>query len=152
MSEPTPQPAHRGNVLTRKLGPLPTWAWIGIAAIAVIAWAYWRRSKQQQSSDMAGAGQIPQFVNQVYSNAEPPEREDHEPDRDKHRRRHPRDRDHDRHHRGVPRETGSGGSLQGGKTPVPVGALQQQIPEPRRRRHGGTYEGPHHKRFPWNVG
>lgn len=132
MSEPTPQPQQRhGNVLTRKLGPLPTWAWILIAAALVFGVAWWRQ-RSKPSSDTAGSGQVPQFVNQTYVSPEPPGRPDHEPDRDKHRRRHPRDRDHDRHHRPEPaRPTGSEGSMQGGKTPVPY-----RLPFPPGHRRG----------------
>lgn len=85
MSSMTPEappaaPARGGgNVLTRKIGPLPTWAWVAIVSAILIGWAYFR-SKQAGSSTTAAdttatgtdASQVPQFVNQTYTSVTPP--------------------------------------------------------------------------------
>ena len=87
-------PARKGNVLTRKIGPLPTWAWVLIGAAIVIGYAViaGRSKKQEPSPARAGAGQVPQFVNQTFVSPEPPEPPEPKP---RHRRHHRRDRDHD---------------------------------------------------------
>jgi hypothetical protein len=77
------EPKSGGNVFTRKIGPLPLWAWMGI--LAAIALAYYlikskgssSSSDSSDSSDTAGAGGVdsslvPQFVNQTYVNNTPP--------------------------------------------------------------------------------
>ena len=46
----TPAPEGGGNFLTRKLGPLPTWAWAGLA---VGGFLYWRK---RQAAAAAAAG------------------------------------------------------------------------------------------------
>lgn len=67
--------AGGGNVLTRKIGPLPTWAWVAIAAAALLGWAYY---KNRTSSSSTGSGattdasQVPQFVNQTFTTVTPP--------------------------------------------------------------------------------
>jgi hypothetical protein len=75
-----------GNVFTRKIGPLPMWAWMAIALLVALGF-YLVKSKSGQSStandqtgsgtDTAGAGGVdsslvPQFVNQTYVNNSPP--------------------------------------------------------------------------------
>ena len=67
-----------GNVLTHKLGPLPTWVWISIAAALIIAYSWWK-SKSANAASSANtaasstpADQVPQFVNQTYTTVTPP--------------------------------------------------------------------------------
>ena len=57
MSQPAtertaPAPAAGGNVLTRKIGPLPGWAWGGIAIAAGVGYIWWRN---RQSAAAGGA-------------------------------------------------------------------------------------------------
>jgi len=49
-------PARKGkdNVLTRKIGPLPAWAWTAIAAAVVLAWVYLHHAKTTSSGKPAG--------------------------------------------------------------------------------------------------
>jgi hypothetical protein len=68
-----------GNVFTQKIGPLPMWVWLIIAAVLVIGYA-WLQSKKAASSSSAATGtatgtnasQVPQFVNQTYVTGTPP--------------------------------------------------------------------------------
>jgi hypothetical protein len=39
-----------GNVLTRKIGPLPTWVWTAIVGGVIVLWALYQRSKSGSSS------------------------------------------------------------------------------------------------------
>jgi hypothetical protein len=76
MSEAAPErPARRENVLTRKIGPLPTWGWVAIIGGVIIGYAYYK-NRQSSSSTAAASGtnasQIPQFVNQTYTTLVPP--------------------------------------------------------------------------------
>lgn len=80
-SPPAAAPARGGggNVLTRKIGPLPTWAWVAIVSVILIAFAYWRNSQSGGSTaasstaaDGTDASQVPQFVNQTYTSVTPP--------------------------------------------------------------------------------
>ncbi len=44
--EAAPQaPPRKENVLTRKIGPLPTWGWVAIGGGGILAWAYFKRKK-----------------------------------------------------------------------------------------------------------
>lgn len=52
-SPPAPSSGGGGNVLTRKVGPLPTWAWLGI--IAVGGGAVWLYARHRQSAASAAA-------------------------------------------------------------------------------------------------
>lgn len=78
-----------GSFLTRKLGPLPMWAWMGVGLGAALAYTSWSKNKKaaamasQQAqngtlpttntaSGSTPASLIPQFVNQVYTNQSPP--------------------------------------------------------------------------------
>lgn len=95
MSESAPEPRPSGgkkeNVLTRKLGPLPTWAWVAIVAAALILWAYYKNKQsgqQQAGGATAGAGQVPQFVNQTFTTLIPPTAPG--PDNDVDHDRHPK--------------------------------------------------------------
>ena len=75
-----------GNVFTRKIGPLPMWAWMAIALLIALGF-YLVKKKTSGSTtandqtgsgtDTAGAGGVdsslvPQFVNQTYVNNSPP--------------------------------------------------------------------------------
>jgi LysM repeat protein len=67
-----------GNVLTHRLGPLPTWVWIAIAAALIISYSWWK-SKSANAASSANtaasstpADQVPQFVNQTYTTVTPP--------------------------------------------------------------------------------
>jgi LysM repeat protein len=67
-----------GNVLTHKLGPLPTWVWIVIIGLAIIAWSWWKNksasaaSSANTAASSTPADQVPQFVNQTYTTVTPP--------------------------------------------------------------------------------
>lgn len=81
MSEAAPEraaPARSGgNMFTQKIGPLPMWAWVGIAAAILVVWRLYS-SKQSQSSQAStaasstAADQVPQFVNQTYTTVTAP--------------------------------------------------------------------------------
>lgn len=72
-------PARRENVLTHKLGPLPTWGWIAIAGGAFLAYR-WYSSKNAAASGGTtsssavdtSANTVPQFVNQTYVSTSAP--------------------------------------------------------------------------------
>ncbi len=65
--------AGGGNVFTRKIGPLPMWVWLLIGLGLIGAYVYWKRNQAaQQAQPTANASQVPQFVNQVYTNQVPP--------------------------------------------------------------------------------
>lgn len=81
MSESAPErTGGGGNVFTRKIGPLPMWAWMGIALLVAVA--YYVIAKKNSTAAAASAttntpggvdsSLIPQFVNQVYNQEEPP--------------------------------------------------------------------------------
>ena len=81
MATETPrEPAKKENVFTRKLGPLPMWAWVAIVSAILIGYFY-LKNKQSASTSPTGtnASQIPQFVNQVYTSVTPPTAEGPEP-------------------------------------------------------------------------
>ena len=90
MSEQPAAPPARprsggGNVFTNKIGPLPMWAWVGIAAAILIIWRMFA-AKQSASAaastaatDSTAANTVPQFVNQVYTSVTPPTAEGPEP-------------------------------------------------------------------------
>jgi hypothetical protein len=40
-----------GGLFSRKYGPLPGWAWAGIAAGGALAWFWWRNRQASQASD-----------------------------------------------------------------------------------------------------
>jgi len=43
-------PQKTGNVLTRKIGPLPAWVWISVIAIVILLWAWYEHSKSSSSA------------------------------------------------------------------------------------------------------
>lgn len=85
MSESAPERGGGGNVFTRKVGPLPMWAWMGLALLVAVL--YYMVKKKSSSTTSSGATQspstvntpggvdaslVPQFVNQVYNQETPP--------------------------------------------------------------------------------
>lgn len=77
MSEqPVSAPPRRdGNVFTHRLGALPTWVWIAIAAALVLAYSLYKgrtTSQAPATSTSTPADQVPQFVNQTYTTVTPP--------------------------------------------------------------------------------
>src|SRR5215468_2710343 len=52
---PSPAPGG-GNILQRKIGPLPGWAWAGLAGVGALAWWYFRNRSGQAAAD-ASAGE-----------------------------------------------------------------------------------------------
>ena len=78
MSEQAPErvaPSSRaggggGNVFTNKIGPLPMWAWLGVAAGILVVWRVMAgrssASSQATTTPSSAADQVPQFVNQTY--------------------------------------------------------------------------------------
>ena len=64
-----------GNVFTRKIGPLPMWAWVAIVSAVILGYAYWKNRQSGSTasqSSTANASQVPQFVNQTYTTVQPP--------------------------------------------------------------------------------
>jgi hypothetical protein len=63
-------PARRENVFTHRIGPLPMWGWLAIAAGGLIAWRLYSGKSAAQTGALAttdtSASQVPQFVNQTY--------------------------------------------------------------------------------------
>jgi hypothetical protein len=80
VSETVPEAPARGkkeNVFTRKIGPLPMWAWVGILAAIILGWSLYKSktsgaSPQAAAADTTDASQVPQFVNQTYTQPGPP--------------------------------------------------------------------------------
>lgn len=69
------QPGHPqsgGNILTKQYGPLPLWAWLGIATLIAIGYYLWRRNSTANSTSTTPSSDVPQFVNQTYTNVYPP--------------------------------------------------------------------------------
>jgi hypothetical protein len=83
VTAPAPEtaPAGRGeNVFTHKIGPLPMWAWVGIAAAVLVGWRLYSSKKAAASTsgtsttaaDSTAANTVPQFVNQTYVSTSAP--------------------------------------------------------------------------------
>lgn len=80
MSEQAPEAPARGkkeNVFTRKIGPLPMWAWVAIIGGAIIAFSFYKSktsgaAASSQTGATTDASQVPQFVNQTYTQPGPP--------------------------------------------------------------------------------
>lgn len=75
-TSPPPARSGRGNILTNKIGPLPMWAWVGIAGAILVVWRLYS-NKQNQSqaattTPSTPADQVPQFVNQTYTTVTAP--------------------------------------------------------------------------------
>lgn len=81
MSTPN-EPSSSGNVFTRKLGPLPMWAWMGIALVLAVGYHFYSKSKSSSTTAQTSATNntpggvdsslVPQFINQTYVNGSPP--------------------------------------------------------------------------------
>ena len=65
-------------MFTHKLGPLPTWVWIVIIGLAIVAWSWWKNksasaaTSANTAASSTPADQVPQFVNQTYTTVSPP--------------------------------------------------------------------------------
>lgn len=82
-NEPSGSSAGNSNIFTRKLGPLPMWAWMAVALVLAIAY-YLYKKKSAAAAGAASSGTaantpggvdaslVPQFVNQTYTNTTPP--------------------------------------------------------------------------------
>ena len=75
------RPRRGGNVFTQKIGPLPMWVWLVMAAGLLLGWAFLDAKKKQsaaatstaaQTATETGAAQVPQFVNQTYTTVQAP--------------------------------------------------------------------------------
>lgn len=81
MSEPMPETTPtRSNPFLKRLGPLPLWGWMGVGLALALAYYFWKQktnAANQAAVDTTGSvdvsGQIPQFVNQTYVTAAPPQ-------------------------------------------------------------------------------
>lgn len=87
MSESAPEatPRSGGNIFTRKLGPLPMWGWMAIAALLAVFYYLYAKNKSASSTTAASAqttatnntpggvdsSLVPQFINQEYVNTTP---------------------------------------------------------------------------------
>jgi hypothetical protein len=87
--QPEAQP-ESGNVFTRKIGPLPMWAWMAIALVLALIFYLYSKNKAASAAQNSGtastgaasggvnspggvdASLVPQFVNQNYENSTPP--------------------------------------------------------------------------------
>jgi hypothetical protein len=45
MADTAAAPSGKGNVFTRKIGPLPMWGWVSIVGGAIIVWAVYEHNK-----------------------------------------------------------------------------------------------------------
>jgi LysM repeat protein len=81
--EPTGGPPKSGGKLgvwAKKYGPLPLWGWAAIGLVIILGVLYLKNKSSATTADAAaqtadttaGAGQIPQFVNQTYTTVQPP--------------------------------------------------------------------------------
>ena len=78
----TPQAGEGGgrNAFSKKYGPLPLYAWAGIALVLILVYAKYSSNKKQQQTDTStvnspggvDASLVPQFINQEYVNTAPP--------------------------------------------------------------------------------
>jgi len=75
MTAPAPEgaPSSSGGLaFTRKLGPLPMWAWLGIGLALLLVVYTWKNNKAASADTTTAAdtstdsSQIPQFINQTY--------------------------------------------------------------------------------------
>jgi hypothetical protein len=81
----------KDNVLTRKIGPLPTWAWTAIIAAVLLLFVFWRSTKNSSQQQQPGTGKARGFGGSVT----PPvavqgsaaQDDDDDQDRGKHHRR-----------------------------------------------------------------
>lgn len=77
-----------GNVFTRKIGPLPLWAWMGIGLAIALGYYFWQQNQASNSSSSTSStpqtastvntpggvdsSLVPQFINQTYTSVSPP--------------------------------------------------------------------------------
>ena len=91
MAEETEAAAPRksgggGNPITRKIGPLPMWAWLAIFTVVIFVYAYIKKKSSAATASTTAASTtaantpggvdaslVPQFVNQTYTQVTPPE-------------------------------------------------------------------------------
>ena len=67
-------PARRGNALTRRIGPLPTYGWVAIVGGIIVVWAIIarRNASSSQAANTANSSTVPDFINQTYTTVTPP--------------------------------------------------------------------------------
>jgi hypothetical protein len=70
-----PAAAGKQGVFTRKLGPLPAWAWIAIVAGVIVLWAWWQSRKNPAAATPA-AGVTPPVIDQFTLTTPPAQDED----------------------------------------------------------------------------
>ena len=82
---PAASSPRKANVLTNKLGPLPTWGWIAIVAGLLVAWRLYSSKNAATQASQQGTtsgttdtsgNTVPQFVNQTYVNTTAPSAQD----------------------------------------------------------------------------
>lgn len=80
MAETATPPGPSESMWSRRYGPLPLWAWLVIGAgFLVVLWYRNQSANQNQNASTSTAdqstadSQIPQFVNQTYVQASPPD-------------------------------------------------------------------------------
>lgn len=62
-----------GNVFSKQLGPLPLWGWMAILLLVAIGYYMWKKNQSSsQQSSTTPTNDVPEFVNQVYTNSQPP--------------------------------------------------------------------------------
>lgn len=148
-----PDEQPRGNFLTRKLGPLPVWAWLAImTALALGYWWFFARPKSSSSPSATTGTPEVAVVEQNYATppaAEPkkkaPDKDKDDDDKKKHRPTH-----HKTHHHtdrepvpvGTPGQAGGLGKGGGGDTGAPI----------RKRPPRGTHRLPDGRDVPDSVG
>lgn len=60
------------ELLTKKIGPMPTWGWMGILLVVVLAWRLYSNKKsaaatvQTTSADQTTPSNVPEFISQSY--------------------------------------------------------------------------------------
>lgn len=62
MTEPITPPAHHSGIteyVTRRVGPLPVWAWVVLAIAAYLAWQHYQSSKTAASSSATDTASTP---------------------------------------------------------------------------------------------
>lgn len=73
MTSPAPPAGSGGNVLTRKIGPLPAWAWTGIAAAILIGWALIARHQAAADDNSPATSSVTPPVIEQFQLTTPPE-------------------------------------------------------------------------------
>ena len=99
------------GALSRKLGPLPAWAWVSIAGTLIVIWALWQRAKSNSSSTTTAGNVTPPVIDQFQLTTPPVADQDTG---------------------GQDTDTGTGGGSQ-----PPPGKKPPPKPRPRKPPHGG---------------